>query len=209
MSGWNGHWSTSLQNNQRLSGCAFTSQDTRSLTSNKPPRSRFTPTAIPAFPHPSLYVGDFNCQHVNWGDNKPSSDGGRDWTLGQHPSNVRLLYEWPKGNTQFILWISCFIGSMWMSSSICKFFFLLSKLLWHVFKTCRGSRTKEIHPHTKPILNFTLETTDGWSQNYCKKLLWWVNWIFHSEKNIFIYKKLHNRSIGWKSINYKQVIFEI
>jgi len=28
----------------------------------KSPRSRFTPTAIPRFPHPSLYVGDFNCQ---------------------------------------------------------------------------------------------------------------------------------------------------
>jgi len=25
--------------------------------------------------------------------------------------------------------------------------------------------------------------TDRWSHNYCKKLLWWVNWIFHSEKN--------------------------
>jgi len=31
---------------------------------NKPPRSRFTPTAIPTFPHPSLYIGDLNCQHV-------------------------------------------------------------------------------------------------------------------------------------------------
>jgi len=31
----------------------------------KPSRSRFTPTAIPTFLHPSLYVGDFNCQHVN------------------------------------------------------------------------------------------------------------------------------------------------
>jgi len=41
----------------------------------KPPRSRFTPTAIPTFPHPSLYVGDFNCQHVNWGYNKTSPDG--------------------------------------------------------------------------------------------------------------------------------------
>ena len=40
----------------------------------KPPRSRFTPTAIPTFPHPSMYVGDFNCQHVNWGYNK-TSDG--------------------------------------------------------------------------------------------------------------------------------------
>ena len=32
----------------------------------KPPRSRLTPTTIPTFPHPSLYVGDFSCQHVNW-----------------------------------------------------------------------------------------------------------------------------------------------
>jgi len=31
----------------------------------KPPRSRLTPTTTPTFPHPSLYVGDFNCQHVN------------------------------------------------------------------------------------------------------------------------------------------------
>ena len=41
----------------------------------KPPRSRFTPTAIPTFPHPSLYVGDLNCQHVNWGYNKTFPDG--------------------------------------------------------------------------------------------------------------------------------------
>jgi len=37
----------------------------------KPPRSRLTPTTIPTFPHPSLYVSDFNCQHVNWGYNIP------------------------------------------------------------------------------------------------------------------------------------------
>jgi len=30
---WNGHWSISLQSNQRLSGCALTSKDIRSLTS--------------------------------------------------------------------------------------------------------------------------------------------------------------------------------
>jgi len=41
----------------------------------KPPRSRFTPMAIPTFPHPSLYVGDFNCQHVDWEYNKTSPDG--------------------------------------------------------------------------------------------------------------------------------------
>jgi len=29
----------------------------------------------PTFPHPSLYVGDFNCQHVNWGYNATSPDG--------------------------------------------------------------------------------------------------------------------------------------
>jgi len=31
----------------------------------KPLPSRLTPTAIPTFQHPSLYSGDFNCQHVN------------------------------------------------------------------------------------------------------------------------------------------------
>ena len=41
----------------------------------KPPRSGFTPTAIPTFPYPSLYAGDFNCQHVNWSYNKTSPDG--------------------------------------------------------------------------------------------------------------------------------------
>ena len=41
----------------------------------KSPLSLFTSTAIPTFPHPSLYVGDFNCQHVNWVYNKTSPDG--------------------------------------------------------------------------------------------------------------------------------------
>jgi len=41
----------------------------------KPPRSRLTPTTIQTFPHPSLYVGDFNCRHVNWGYNTISPDG--------------------------------------------------------------------------------------------------------------------------------------
>jgi len=40
-----------------------------------PPRSRLTPTTIPTFPHPSLYVGDFNFQHVNRGYNTTSPDG--------------------------------------------------------------------------------------------------------------------------------------
>jgi len=41
---------------------------------NRHPLSRFTPTAIPTFPHPSLYVGDCNCRHVNWGCNKTTPD---------------------------------------------------------------------------------------------------------------------------------------
>jgi len=32
---------------------------------NKPSRLRLTLMTILTFPHPRLYVGDFNCQHVN------------------------------------------------------------------------------------------------------------------------------------------------
>jgi len=46
--------------------------------------SRLTLTTIPTFPHPSLYVGDFNCQHVNWGYNTTS--------LG-NIQNLELLYN--------------------------------------------------------------------------------------------------------------------
>jgi len=31
----------------------------------KPPHSLLTPTAIPVFPYPCLYSGDFNCQHTD------------------------------------------------------------------------------------------------------------------------------------------------
>jgi len=53
----------------------------------KPPCWRFTPTAIPTFPHPSLYVSDFNCQHVNWGYNKTSPDGESldSWATSNNP----------------------------------------------------------------------------------------------------------------------------
>jgi len=58
----------------------------------KPPRSRFTPTAIPTFPHPSLYNGDFNCQRVNWGHNKtsPDSESVNSWATSD---NHGLLYN--------------------------------------------------------------------------------------------------------------------
>ena len=64
----------------------------------KTPHSRFTTTAIPMFPHLSLYVGDFNCQHVDWGYNKASPDGENleSWT-----SNKTVV--WPRENSQFFL----------------------------------------------------------------------------------------------------------
>jgi len=64
----------------------------------KHPRSRFTPTAIAKFPHPSLYVDDFNCQHVNWGYNKTSDDESLDtWATS---NNLGLLYN-PKETASF------------------------------------------------------------------------------------------------------------
>ena len=66
----------------------------------KPPCSRFTPTATLTFPYPSLYVGDFNCQRVNWGYNKTSPDGKslESWATS---NNLGLL--WFKGNRQLLL----------------------------------------------------------------------------------------------------------
>ena len=65
----------------------------------KPPRSRFTPTTIPTFPRPSLYIGDFICQHVNWGYNKTSPDGTSldSWATS---NNLGLLYD-PKEAASF------------------------------------------------------------------------------------------------------------
>jgi len=65
----------------------------------KPPRSRLTPTTIPTLPHPSLYVGDFNCQHVNWGYSTTSPDGESldSWAIS---NNLGLLYN-PKETSSF------------------------------------------------------------------------------------------------------------
>ena len=64
----------------------------------KSPRSRFTPTAIPTFPHTNLYVGDFNCQHVNWDYNKTSEGESLDsWATA---NNLGLLYG-PKETATF------------------------------------------------------------------------------------------------------------
>jgi len=65
----------------------------------RPPRSRLTPTTIPTFPQPSLYVGDFYCQHVNWGYNTTSLDSESldSWATS---NNLGLLYK-PKETASF------------------------------------------------------------------------------------------------------------
>ena len=56
--------------------------------------------AIPTFPHPSLYVGDFNCQHVSCGYNKTSPCGGESLDAWATSSNLSLLYH-PKETASF------------------------------------------------------------------------------------------------------------
>ena len=65
----------------------------------KPPRSRLTPTTILTFPHPSLYVGDFNCQHVNCGYNTTSPDS-ESLDPSATCNNLGLLYN-PKQTASF------------------------------------------------------------------------------------------------------------
>ena len=59
----------------------------------KPPHSRFITRAIPTFSHPSLYVGDFNCQHDNWGYNKTSPDGESldSWATSNNPMEPNVV----------------------------------------------------------------------------------------------------------------------
>ena len=56
----------------------------------KQPTSRMISSAIPEFPHPCLYAGDFNCQHVDWGYSTSSPHGQSlvDWAT---KSNLALL----------------------------------------------------------------------------------------------------------------------
>jgi len=51
------------------------------------PPSRFTPTTIPMFLHPSLQVGDFNCQHVKWGTAQRLLMV-KAWPPGQQPTTL-------------------------------------------------------------------------------------------------------------------------
>jgi len=69
------------------------------ITAYKPLPSRLTPTAILIFPYPSLYAGEFNCQHVNWDYSTtfPHGEGLDSWAAA---NNLGLLHK-PKGVASF------------------------------------------------------------------------------------------------------------
>ena len=70
----------------------------------KPPRSWLTLTTIPTSPHPSLYVGDFNCQHVNWGYNTTSHQDSRflptaiRWSVGTFARPIGSAFAFSQVN---------------------------------------------------------------------------------------------------------------
>jgi len=85
MSGWNGHWSICLQNNQRLNGCAYTLPDIRSLTSTnlhtrdshqRPSRRSHTPACMLATSTADMSPGVTTKHPLTV----------RAWTPGQHPT---------------------------------------------------------------------------------------------------------------------------
>jgi len=77
----------------------------------KPPSSWPTQTDIPTFTHPSLYAGDFNRQHINWGYNKTSTDGESldSWATS---NNHGLLYN-PEETASFLSHRSWLAQSCW------------------------------------------------------------------------------------------------
>ena len=65
----------------------------------KPPPTRMQASDLPAFPHPCLYAGDFNCHHVDWGYDNSNPDGEclAGWASA---NNFTLLYS-PKEAASF------------------------------------------------------------------------------------------------------------
>ena len=58
----------------------------------KPPPIRLPVSDLPVFPHPCLYAGDFNCQHVDWGYDANSVDG--ECLVGwANTNNLSLLHN--------------------------------------------------------------------------------------------------------------------
>ena len=66
----------------------------------KPPSSCLLTTSLPVFPFPYVYAGDFNCQHVQWGDTEPIHPTESVWLSGQQIITLMLLHN-PKGAASF------------------------------------------------------------------------------------------------------------
>ena len=65
----------------------------------KPPPTRMQASDLPAFPHPCLYAGDFNCHHVEWGYDNSNPDG--ECLAGWVSANNFTLPYSPKEATSF------------------------------------------------------------------------------------------------------------
>ena len=65
----------------------------------KPPPTALTTTSLRLFHAPTIYAGDFNCQHTDWGYNYTTQDGEvlTDWASN---AEARLLYD-PKEPPSF------------------------------------------------------------------------------------------------------------
>ena len=58
----------------------------------KPPSSRMTMASLPVFLPPSIYAGDFNCQHTSWGYQN-NSGSGNCLVLLANLNDLSLLYN--------------------------------------------------------------------------------------------------------------------
>ena len=65
----------------------------------KPSPIRLQVSDFPVFPHSCLYVGDFNCQHVEWGYDANSAD--EECLVGWANTNNLVLLHNPKNATSF------------------------------------------------------------------------------------------------------------
>ena len=65
----------------------------------RPPSEAWSPEVLPCFPHPAIYIADFNSQHSEWGYSADSSDGISlaEWA---NSCDLHLVYD-PKQNKTF------------------------------------------------------------------------------------------------------------
>jgi len=97
-SGWNGHWSISPEKSETEWSCVNVA-GYKIIIVYKPPHSWLIPTAVPTFPHPILYAGDFHCQPCQLGLQHNTSRGESldSWAAA---NNLALLHN-SKGVASF------------------------------------------------------------------------------------------------------------